>query len=241
MGNNDTRFIDYDNITVQQATLLQQQLRNKVSLTYAGGAIHTIAGADISLNMFSKIIYAGIVVLDFQSLKPVGYSLVKSSTSFPYVPGYLAFREVPALMDALQQMPVRPDVIMADGQGIAHPRRMGIATHLGLLAGIPTLGCAKKILFGKWEEPGQLKGSYTLIKDRAEVIGYALRTKNKTKPVFISPGNNMSLEKSLEIGLHCMGAYRIPEPTRMAHEFVNLFRTGQLQEGFSTIDKATLF
>lgn len=241
MGDIDIDFIDYNNITIQQATQLQQQLRSSISLEYTGGDINTIAGVDISLNMFSSIIYAGIVVLDYHSLRPLAYSLVKSSTSFPYVPGFLAFREVPALMQALEQMPVRPDVIMADGQGIAHPRRMGIATHLGLLTGIPTLGCAKKILFGKWQEPGLLKGSYTPITDKEEIMGYALRTKNKVKPVFISPGNNMSREKSLELALHCAGSYRIPEPTRRAHEFVNLFRTGKLQEGFFTLDKPTLF
>jgi len=241
MGDKDSGLIDYNNITIQQATQLQRQMSGKISLQYTGGGIATIAGADISLNMFSSIIYAGIVVLDYSSLQPLAYSLIKSGTSFPYVPGYLAFREVPALMQALEQMPLHPDVIMADGQGIAHPRRVGIATHLGLLSGIPTLGCAKKILFGKWQEPDQLKGSYTPITDKEEVIGYALRTKNKVKPVFISPGNNMSLEKSLEIALHCTGTYRIPEPTRRAHDFVNLFRTGQLQEGYHTVDGNTLF
>lgn len=242
MGDNDINPIDYNNITIPEATVLQKQLRDKISLTDQGGrGFKTIAGADISLNMFSSIIYAGIVVLDYASLQPVSYSLVKSSTSFPYVPGFLAFREVPALMQALAQMPVRPDVIMVDGQGIAHPRRMGIATHLGLLSDIPTLGCAKKILFGKWEDPDVNKGANSPIMDKEETIGFALRTKNKVKPVFISPGNRMSLAKSLEIALHCMGAYRIPEPTRRAHEYVNLFRTGQLQQGFFTVKQSGLF
>lgn len=231
----------YDTLTIPEATLIQKELRQQIDLQALKEAPLTIAGADISLNRFSEVIYAGIVVLRYSDLRPIAFSLVKSFTRFPYVPGFLAFREVPALVQALQQMPVKPDIIMLDGHGIAHPRRMGIAAHLGTLIQAPTMGCAKKKLFGKYEEPGLAKGDFSPIMDKTETIGYALRSKNKVLPVFISPGNKMSLEDSLSIALHCCGNYRLPEPTRKAHEFVNLFRTGKLQAGYHEIHENPLF
>lgn len=231
----------YDSLSIAEARSLQDKLKSRIQLLPMQKDIQTIAGADISLNRFSEIIYAGIVVLRYSDLHPVSYSLVQGITRFPYVPGYLAFREVPALIQALEQMPVKPDVIMVDGHGIAHPRRMGIAAHLGALMDIPALGCAKKILFGKYEEPDPAKGNYTPIKDKEETIGYALRSKNKVKEVFISPGNNISFDNSLNIATHCIRDYRLPEPTRRAHEFVNLFRTGKLGAGYHELNRDTLF
>lgn len=231
----------YDTPNITAARGIQQQLRETISLTPLQQPPLTIAGADISLNRFSEIIYAGIVTLRYSDLQPIAYSLVKGVTRFPYVPGFLAFREVPALVQAFQQMTEKPDIIMVDGHGIAHPRRMGIAAHLGTLIPCPTLGCAKKILFGKFTEPGIAKGEFTLIKDKEETIGYALRSKQKVNPIFISPGNQMSMEDSLSVALHATGNYRLPEPTRRAHEFVNLFRTGQLTEGYHTLQQTSLF
>jgi deoxyribonuclease V len=231
----------YDTLSIADARSLQDKLRNNIHLLPLQKDIKTIAGADISLNRFSEIIYAGIVVLRYDDLQPIAYSLVQGITRFPYVPGFLAFREVPALIQALNQMPVKPDVIMVDGHGIAHPRRMGIAAHLGSLIDIPTLGCAKKILFGKYEEPESIKGSYTPIKDKEETIGYALRSKHKVKEVFISPGNNMSFDNSMNIAVHCVNNHRLPEPTRRAHELVNLFRTGKLEAGYHELNDHTLF
>ena len=225
----------YDSLKIEQARAVQNQLREHIELLPLQTEIRTIAGADISLNRFSEVIYAGLVVLRYEDLKPIACSLVKGLTRFPYVPGFLAFREVPALVRALEQMPINPDVIMVDGHGIAHPRRMGIAAHLGALTGIPTLGCAKKLLFGKYTEPEQQKGAYEPIKDKEETIGFALRTKSRVKEVFISPGNKMSRNDSLQIAMHSIGNYRIPEPTRKAHEFVNLFRTGQIGEGYHVL------
>ncbi|WP_118952035.1 deoxyribonuclease V [Taibaiella helva] len=222
----------YDTLDLPSARALQETLRKNISLLPLQQEIRTIAGADISLNRFSEVIYAGLVLLRYDTLQPVAYSLVKGITRFPYVPGFLAFREVPALMRALEQMPVKPDVIMVDGHGIAHPRRLGIAAHLGALAQIPTLGCAKKKLFGKYTEPENSKGAYEPLKDKEETIGYVLRTKNRVKEVFISPGSHMSLDDSLRIAQHCTGSYRLPEPTRRAHEYVNLLRTGQIPEGY---------
>ena len=233
--------IDYNQLTISEAKAIQENLRGNVQLEPLHQSIHTIAGADISLNLYSETIYAGIVILRYSDLQPLAYSLVKSTNTFPYVPGFLAFREVPALVEALAQIPIQPDVIMIDGHGIAHPRRMGIAAHFGTLTNTATLGCAKKILFGKWPEPEAIKGSFTLIKDKEEIIGYALRSKNNVKPVFISPGNKMCLQDSLNITMHCLRNHRLPEPTRKAHEFVNLFRTGALKEGYHVLENWELF
>lgn len=228
----ETTAASYDSLSPAEARQVQERLRSAVDLSPLTGNIGTIAGADISLNRFSEVIYAGIILLRYDTLQPVACSLVKGITRFPYIPGFLAFREVPALVKALEQMPQLPDVLMADGHGIAHPRRMGIAAHLGALTGIPSLGCAKKRLFGRYEEPGPERGAVSLLQDKEDTMGYALCTKNKVKEVFISPGHKMSLEDSLQIARHCSGRYRIPEPTRLAHELVNRFRTGQIAEGY---------
>lgn len=234
-------YLKYDELNLAEAKAIQSELRDKINLDPLTSPIVTIAGADISLNRFSEIIFAGIVILRYSDLQPIAYSMVESKTSFPYVPGFLAFREVPALVQALAQIPVKPDVLMIDGHGIAHPRRMGIAAHFGALTGTVTMGCAKNILFGKWQEPGIQKGDYRPIMNKEEIIGYALRSKFKTNPVFISPGNKMSLSDSLEIAIRCAGNYRLPEPTRRAHEFVNLFRTGKLKEGYHELTPQLLF
>jgi len=224
----------YNNITVSEAAALQKELRSQIELqTPAGLSISTIAGADISFNKYETTVYAGIIVLSFPELLPVAHSLVKTEVTFPYVSGYLAFREVPALLEAWNQLPQKPDVLVVDGHGIAHPRRMGIASHFGVLTGQPTIGCAKKILFGKYESPPDERGAYTDIQDKGDVIGAVLRTRAKVKPVFVSPGHKLSLKDSIDIILQCMGKYRIPEPTRKAHELVNAFRRGELQAGYT--------
>ena len=135
-------------------------------------------------------------------------------------------------MKAWEQLPLKPDVIIVDGQGIAHPRRMGIATHFGILTDKPTVGCAKKKLIGTYQEPGVEKYDSCILYDKEESIGCVLRTKNKVKPLFISPGHKMDVLSSLELIKRCSGNYRIPEPTRLAHEAVNKLRRGELKEGF---------
>lgn len=233
--------LKYDELNLAEAKAIQNELRDKIITTPISHEIKTIAGADISLNRFSEIIFAGIVVLRYSDLQPIAYSMVESRTKFPYVPGFLAFREVPALAQALEQMPVKPDIIMVDGHGIAHPRRMGIASHFGALTDTATMGCAKNILYGKWQEPGIQKGDFSPIIAKGETIGYAFRSKFNTNPVFVSPGNKMSLQDSLDVAQRCSGSYRLPEPTRRAHEFVNLFRTGKLKGGYHELNQPLLF
>jgi len=224
--------ITYEGISIPEATSIQHELRGKLDIAERELLVTTVGGADISLNLYSTTIYAGIILLSFPRLQPVAYSLVKAETSFPYVPGYLAFREVPALVRVWEQMKSKPDVLVVDGHGIAHPRRMGIAAHFGTLTGQRSMGCAKNILFGKYQEPAIETGAYSTIYDGLEEIGYAFRSKAKTAPVYISPGNLMGKLNSLEIIRQCIGKYRIPEPTRLAHELVNRFRKGELQEGY---------
>jgi deoxyribonuclease V len=225
-------MLKYEGLKIPEAKQIQEHLFQKLDLSERELNIRTIAGADISLNLYSTTIYAGIILLSFPDLKPLAYSLVKSETRFPYVPGYLAFREAPALVQVWEQMKQKPDVLVMDGHGIAHPRRLGIAAHFGAVTGQASMGCAKKILFGKFKEPKLKKGSYSPIMDKTEQIGFAVRSKDKIAPVFISPGHLIGMNNSLEIIQQCFGKYRIPEPTRLAHELVNKFRKGELKGGY---------
>jgi len=224
----------YSNINIADAARIQQELRHQVNTEEHILSINTIGGADISLNLYSTTVYAGIILLSFPELRPVSWSLVKAETRFPYVPGYLAFREVPALIQAWERLPVKPGVLVVDGHGIAHPRRMGIATHFGIETGQPTIGCAKKLLTGRFDPPAPETGSHRPILSRDEQIGHAFRSKRNVAPVFISPGHLMGMNNSLQVIRQCLGRYRIPEPTRLAHELVNRFRRGELEEGYAS-------
>lgn len=228
---------DYNNLSLIDATHIQNEMRCSISFTDFNGKITTIGGADISHNKNEDTVYAGIVVLSYPQMEVVGYSLVVSQTKFPYVPGYLGFREVPALLEAWNQLSVKPDVMVLDGQGITHPRRMGIASHFGLLADCPAIGCAKNMLFGKFPHLGEEKFSSSPITNGGELLGHALRTKRGVKEVYISPGNKLGVEQTLSIMKQCVGKHRIPEPTRQAHYIVNLLRTGHLKPGYHSIDR----
>lgn len=166
--------------------------------------------------------------------------MIEAKTNFPYIPQYLAFREAPALLQAWEQIPNKPDVLVLDGQGITHPRRMGIASHFGVLANQTTIGCAKKMLFGNYKPLALEKNSISPIFDNNEKIGFALRTKTGVKPVYISPGHLVTLNETLTIMKNCIQKYRIPEPTRIAHEKVNLFRVGKLKEGYYEVSNQQL-
>ena len=230
-------MLNYDHFSLTEATSLQNKLRHDLINQTDISDFTTIAGADISHNKDTDIVYAGIVILSYPQMVVQSYSLVVAKTTFPYIPGFLGFREVPALLQAWEQIPVKPGVVILDGQGITHPRRMGIASHFGLLADHATIGCAKSMLFGHFPELGTTKFSDSpILSPNNELLGYALRTKNNVSPVYISPGHKMSVPDSLNIMKQCIKQHRIPEPTRMAHEYVNLIRTGQLQPGFYRVD-----
>lgn len=232
-----TNLHDWD-LKPAEAVELQKDLRSRVKIEPLAGPVSLIAGCDISFNKFSETVYAGIVVLKLPELEIVDQATAISNTLFPYVPGLLSFRETPALLEAWERLKTAPDVIVLDGQGLAHPRRFGIACHFGLLAGLPSMGCAKTVLVGKFDEPDPKAGSYSEMIHRGEVIGAAVRTKNNVSPVFISPGHLIDLPSAIDLTLRCAkgysseatAKYRIPEPTRQAHLLVNALRRGEITE-----------
>jgi deoxyribonuclease V len=173
-----------------------------------------VAGADVSEKDGSA--RAAIVVV--RDLEPVEEATAEQPVRFPYVPGLLSFREIPPLLAAWRKLRTRPDVVIVDGQGYAHPRRFGLACHLGVLLGLPTLGCAKSRLIGEFEEPGPQRGSWTPLRDRGETIGAALRTQDRTNVVYVSIGHRITLAGSIRVVLACAPRYRLPEPQRLADQ-----------------------
>ncbi|HKQ99048.1 MAG TPA: deoxyribonuclease V [Pyrinomonadaceae bacterium] len=216
-------------MTPREAIELQKSLRERVRLKPLSKRIKTIAGADISFNKFSPVVYAGLVVLSLPNLEVIEEVGVVSETRFPYVPGLLSFRESPSVLEAWAKLKTEPDAVMFDGQGIAHPRRVGIASHVGLLINRPTFGCAKSVLVGRYEEPGEERGNWTELIDpkNHEVVGAAVRTKTRVQPIFVSPGHLIDHEGAIRLTLECDGGYRQPEPTRRAHHLVNALRRGE--------------
>jgi deoxyribonuclease V len=214
-------------MTPREAIALQKSLRERVTLRPLEREIETVAGADISFNKYEPTLYAGIVVLRLPSLEVVEEVGVVSETRFPYVPGLLSFRESPPVLEAWSKLKTEPDAVMFDGQGIAHPRRVGIASHVGLIIERPTLGCAKSVLVGKYEEPPPERGAWTPLVDKGETVGAAVRTKDRVHPIYVSPGHLIDLAGAIELTLKCNGGYRQPEPTRRAHLLVNALRRGE--------------
>ncbi len=212
---------NYDQLTPAEAIALQHEMRKCINLTSLNKEIKLIGGADISFNKYEEQVYAGITVLNYPSMNIVSKVTVKAIAKFPYISGLLAFREVPALLKAWEQLPLKPDVMILDGQGIAHERRLGIATHFGLLTDVPSIGCAKSKLTGSYKDPPNKRFANSPLIHQSEQVGVALRTKINCKPVYISPGHKVSLEQSLEIIKNCTLKHRIPEPTRLAHLLVN--------------------
>jgi len=204
-------------VSTAQALEIQKKLAAQVSRAGKVTSPRLIAGVDISVNKGDGMGIGAVVVLSYPELDLVETRVVNDSLEFPYVPGLLSFREAPLILAACERLTVTPDLIMVDGQGIAHPRRMGLASHLGLFLNIPTIGCAKSRLCGSHEVPGTEPGSYAELVDRDEVIGAVLRTKMGVKPVYVSIGHRVDLPAAIDWVLACCRGYRLPEPTRMAH------------------------
>ncbi len=211
----------YKDLSPADAIAYQHKLAKNINLSPLNKEVNLVAGADISFNKNEDTVYAGIIVLSYPDMKKVTEITVISQALFPYISGLLAFREIPALLEAWDKLTVKPDIMILDGQGIAHERRMGIATHFGLLTDMPSIGCAKSRLAGKYEQPGENKFDESALIHRNEQVGVAFRTKLKCKPVFISPGHKVSILQSVEIIKNCTKKHRIPEPTRLAHLLVN--------------------
>ncbi|AGC42964.1 endonuclease V [Myxococcus stipitatus DSM 14675] len=212
-------------VTPKEAVEIQRELRSKVVLQPPPGLkVERIAGADVSTEKGRDTGYGGIVVLDAGSLTPVAQAGSAVPLRFPYVPGLLSFRELPVVAEAWARLEVRPDVLIFDGHGIAHPRRLGIACHGGLLLGVPSIGCAKSLLVGKHGRLGAARGSTSPILHKDEVVGMAVRTRKSVQPVYVSPGHLMDLPTAVEWVLRASPKYREPETTRHAHRMVNALR-----------------
>jgi deoxyribonuclease V len=213
------------NVSVGEAAELQRRLRERLVLRAPEGlAVRRVAGADLSLTRGSDRCYAGIVVLDADTLETLEESGATAPLTFPYVPGFLSFRELPALERAWAGLEIRPDVLIFDGQGYAHPRRFGLACHGGLLFDIPSIGCAKSLLVGTHGPLAEARGSTAELVHRGEVVGAALRLRAGARPVYVSPGHLMDLPTALDIVLRASVGYREPETTRRSHRLVNQLR-----------------
>ena len=206
-------------LTEAEARTLQRELAIKVERVDRYGEVRTVGGVDLGFPRNpagDELGRAALVVLRLPELELVERQVVERPVSFPYVPGLLSFREAPVGLSAFDALAERPDVLMVDGHGIAHPRRFGIACHLGVLLDVPTIGCAKSILAGRADEPGPEPGSWTPLVHRGEVVGAALRTRPRANPMYVSTGHRVSLKSALELVMRCARGYRLPEPTRLA-------------------------
>lgn len=203
-----------------EAIDLQKELRTRIDLSEDPSEIRTVAGVDLAFDGITRRLIAGIVVFDLRDLTPIETAIAIERESFPYIPGLLSFREIPPILSAWSKLSFKPDCLICDGQGIAHPRRFGIACHLGLLLDLPAIGCAKSRLIGEYEEPPPARGSFSHLYDKGEVIGAVVRTQDGVKPVFVSPGHRITLKRAIEIVLLTSTRYRIPEPTRQADHLV---------------------
>jgi deoxyribonuclease V len=204
-------------VTPSQALAIQQRLRCHVRQEWdvIDAKVQRVAGIDVGIK--KGVARAAVVVLSYPALEPLDVALAEAPVSFPYVPGLLTFREGPVVLTALARLQVEPDLLIFDGQGVAHPRRLGIAAHIGVLLNRPSIGCAKSRLWGKHREPGPEKGDYALLQDGDQVIGAVLRTRSRVKPVYVSVGHRIDLKRAIEYILGCCTRFRLPETTRLAH------------------------
>src|SRR5215217_160475 len=210
-----------------EAQRLQEDLASRVVVgpPLDLGGVRYVAGADVSTQ--DGVAYATVPVLDFPGLSVLEVQGFEAPLEFPYVPGLLSFREMPSVLGALEKVETAVDVVVLDAQGLAHPRRMGLASHIGLFLDVPTVGCAKSVLVGTFEEPKVEKGSVADLVHRGEVVGRAVRTRERVSPVYVSVGNGIDLDSSVELVLASSTRYRLPEPTRQAHNAANRLRRGE--------------
>jgi deoxyribonuclease V len=217
----DNQFLHPWDVSPQEAIAIQERLRPAVIRQDQLGRVHHVAGVDIGFLDKNTITRAAVALLSFPDLGLVEHVVVHRPTSFPYVPGLLSFREAPAALDALAQLEIRPDLLLCDGHGLAHPRRFGLACHIGLLAGIPTIGVAKTRLIGQHDPVSESRGSWQPLWHEGEMVGAVLRTRARVKPVYVSTGHRISLETAIEYVMACAPKYRLPETTRWAHRLAS--------------------
>ncbi|MBX0326848.1 deoxyribonuclease V, partial [Oscillochloris sp. ZM17-4] len=207
--------------TIEEALAVQERLRGQVIVADEEFPLRTVAGVDAGFEEDGTVARAAVVLLSFPELSPVTHAIARSPAPFPYIPGFLSFREAPAILAALDTLDVAPDLLICDGQGIAHPRRLGIASHLGVLTGIPAIGCAKSLLVGLHDPVPDERGGRAPLIHRGEPVGYVLRTRAGVRPVYVSPGHRVSLDRAADLVMACTTRYRLPETTRYAHNLAS--------------------
>lgn len=207
-------------LTYKQAVGLQNRLAGRVQFASLKKKPKIVAGLDCAFSKDGKKILAIAVVTELPNFEIIETTRATRRVIFPYISGLLSFREAPVCIAAVKKLNSEPDLFIIDGQGIAHPRRLGLASHLGLFFNRPTVGCAKSRLIGSFEEPPLRKGTYSLLKNKDEIIGAVLRTRTNVKPVFVSVGHKCTLKDAIDVTLSCTTRYRLPEPTRLAHQLV---------------------
>ena len=205
-------------VTPERAIRIQENLRSRIILRKTFLEVKTIAGGDVSYQKEGNFLFGAMVVLSFPQMETLDVATARGEISFPYLPGLLTFREGPILIKTFQKLSLRPDILIFDGQGIAHPRGIGLATHLGIWFNLPSIGCAKTPLLGGSPIPRSRRGSFESIQKDGNVVGVVLRTKDRVRPVFVSPGHRVDLPTSIRVVLECCQGFRIPEPLRLAHQ-----------------------
>ena len=235
MSGVDVRLRHRWNLTPSEAAKLQLELRARIRMRPDLSLVRTVAGADIALAPAGRdrraqreaIAYAGVIVYRFPSLVEIERRSAVRHVSFPYIPGLLAFREGPALLEVFRKLRCKPDLLLFDAHGYSHPRRFGLACHLSLLLDTPGVGVAKSVLVGRFVEPAETAGAWSLLVDNGETIGAVLRTRSRVQPVYVSVGHRVNLKSAVELVLACCDGYRIPKPTREADHFVGQLKRGE--------------
>jgi deoxyribonuclease V len=208
-------------VTPAEARQLQESLRPIVEVQDRLPELRKVAGVDVGFEDKGRTVRAAIAVLAFPSLEPVEQAVYRTPARFPYIPGLLSFRELPGVLGALERLRRLPDLLLCDGQGYAHPRRFGLACHLGVLTGLPSIGVGKSRLIGRFEPPGPAKGDWSRLRDSGETIGAVLRSRAGVQPIFVSIGHRVSLQTAVRLTLACTTRYKLPETTRAAHRLAS--------------------
>ena len=205
-------------VTPREARVIQEDLRSRVIDAWDDKPLNVVVGTDVSFPSKTEVL-AAVVAVAYPDLSILESVVSRGKCTFPYVPGFLAFREAPMLLEALSNLKTKTDLVLCDGQGLAHPRGMGLACHVGILIDLPTIGCAKSLLYGTYDNPGESRGGWSpLLGKTGGRVGAVLRTRSTVSPVYVSVGHKIVLEKAIEVVLGCSPKYRIPEPLRMAHK-----------------------
>ena len=204
------------NVSPSEARAIQEDLRGRVITQDDFGDIRQVAGTDVAFEEQGRVTRGAVALLEYPGLELIEHAIARRPTTFPYIPGLLSFREIPVLLDAIEALGRRPDLVICDGQGIAHPRRFDLACHLGVLTDLPAIGVAKSRLTGKHEVVPDRKGAWVPLRDGDDVIGAVLRTRRGVRPVYVSPGHKVSLESAIRLTLDCITRFRLPETTRWA-------------------------